>query len=104
MRAGPPARPARGPMRRIGTPAREHRRARAASRASRATSAAPPLARLDDPKERAHEVVGGRHLADIDAGADCQLAQFGLAVLAGLAKTAPELGVARVDYELLAAL
>ena len=52
----------------------------------------------------ADEVVRGRYLADVDAGAEGQRTQLRLAVLAGLAKTTTELGVARVDHELLAGL
>ena len=46
----------------------------------------------------------GRDLVDVDAGAEGRRAQLGLAVLAGLAQPVPELGVARVDRELLAGL
>ena len=46
----------------------------------------------------------GRHLVDVDAGAQRRRAQLRLAVLAGLAQPAAEVGVARVDDELLAGL
>ena len=46
----------------------------------------------------------GRDLVDVDAGAERRGAQLGLAVLAGLAKPVAELGVARVDRELLSGL
>src|SRR5262249_26275949 len=70
-------------------------RGRAASRATRATSAASPLPRLDDPHERADEVVRGRHLADVDPSTQGERAQLRLAMLAGVAESAAEPGVAR---------
>ena len=64
----PPERPPVGEHER-----RDAARARAASTATRATSAAPPpFARLDDPDERLDEVVLGRDLVDVDAGAERQ--------------------------------
>ena len=51
-----------------------------------------------------HEVVLGRDLVDVDAGAERQLSQLGLPRLARLAQAMAELGVARVDRELLAGL
>ena len=50
------------------------------------------------------EVVLGRDLVDVDPGAEGRRAQLGLALLAGSAEPMPELGVARVDGELLAGL
>ena len=72
--------------------------------ATRTTSAAPPLARLDDPDEGLDEIVRGRYLVDVDTGVEGQRAQLGLAVLTGLPQATTELGIARVHDELLTCL
>ena len=80
-------------------------RGRAASTASRATSARAAACATRSMRTSARTRSScGRDLVDVDAGTERRGAQLGLAVLAGLAKPVPELGVARVDRELLAGL
>ena len=88
-RADRPAGSVAGRAGRTRAPGAGRPRARAASTASRATSGAAPFPRLDDSDDCSDEVVGRRHLADVDTCPEGGRPQLRLAVLAGSPQPAP---------------
>src|SRR5207237_8578961 len=104
----PPARRPAGPgadgRRRTRPRCRERRSMPAASTAIGSSSAGRPSVRVDDADEGGDEIVVGCYQVEVDAGPACRVTNGLFPFVAGVAEAASELGIARVDEQLITGL